>query len=519
MFTDTILAISSPPPSGRGVRGILRLSGPDAWRLAQQAINLPESPGIGWHAPLSFSLWNTGVPCAVLLFRGPRSFTGQDIAELHLPNSPAILRASLHALIQTAGNAGIAARLAEPGEFSARAFFNGKIDLTRAEGIAATISAANQTELRAATSLREGDLHKQIEALAGRVADALALIEAGIDFADEEGIRFIERSDLASRLDAMIATINEVLASCVRIDQLTAPPTVAFVGKPNVGKSSLINALAGIERSIVSPIAGTTRDILPVMMHTPAGVIRLLDMPGEEPPEDELREKMMAARAAALLDVDLVLEIHAANEPAGETGATEGHGTRSIVIRNKSDLLTSPPHPGDEPWRSVSAKTGRNIAELRQAIAGIVMRRDSLGAGRIVLNPHRHRQAALKETADAFAPALPAARRQQHRRRTSRIPRRRAPRRPGPPRPDHRHHFPRRSPRPDFLAVLHRKIIAFRSACSANSLDPTPNPKIRRAGGGECRRDAGSARRSRNWPRRTSRGCSGRGCLSRRLRA
>lgn len=398
MFTDTIVAISSPPAvggAGGGVRGIVRVSGAGALEVAGAVTDLGEGARVGWHSGVLVSLWDVKLACGALLFRGPRSFTGEDVVELHVPNSPAILRGVVEALLVAGGRTGEVVRLAGPGEFSARAFFNGKIDLTQAEGIAATISAGNQMELRAAARLREGELHRRIEALAESVAEVLALVEAGIDFADEEGVRFIERRELAARLGGVVGAMDELLCGCVRIDQLAAPPTVAFLGKPNVGKSSLINALAGVERSIVSPVAGTTRDILAVMMKTGRGEVRLLDMPGEEAGEDELSRKMMEARAGALLDVDLVVEVCAADEEVSE--ASRGHGALRVAIVNKVDLAKG--ELGGEAWQRVSAKTGLHVGELREAIGELVVRRETLGSGRIVLN-HRHR-AALRDAAEA----------------------------------------------------------------------------------------------------------------------
>ena len=194
-LTDTIIA-SSSAPSG-GVRGIVRLSGAEAWRLAGAVVQISGPLGAGYHGPVALPLLNARAKvAAVLLFKGPRSFTGEDVAEIQLPNSPAVLRACIDAILECGQGA---VRLAGPGEFSARAFFNGKIDLTEAEGIAATINATTQVELRAAAGLREGSLHREIARLTEKVADILALIEAGIDFADEEDISFVSAANLESR--------------------------------------------------------------------------------------------------------------------------------------------------------------------------------------------------------------------------------------------------------------------------------------------------------------------------------
>ncbi len=272
------------------------------------------------------------------------------------------------------------------------------MDLTEAEGIAATIAAGSETELRAAASLRGGDLHRWASATAERLANLLALVEAGIDFVEEEDVHFIQVPELRRALAELSAEIRRQLAAAVRIDRLAAPPTVVFVGRPNVGKSSLINALAGRERSIVSPVAGTTRDMLAAEMVVEGRAIRLVDVPGEEAATDELREKMMGARAAAILDADVVVEVFAADE-AGELPGDEG---RRVAVLNKSDLL------GDgrlkavlrtEGWRRVSARTGEHVGELGAALGRLAMREETAGASRLVLN-HRHRE-LMQQTLEA----------------------------------------------------------------------------------------------------------------------
>ena len=305
--------------------------------------------------------------------------------------------------------------MASAGEFSARAFFNGKMDLTEAEGIAATINAATEMELRAAASLREGNLHREIEKVTQRVAHWLAMVEAGIDFSEEEGILSADQDEMQSDL-AQIADfgLGWWLEHAVRMDRLDTLPTVVFIGEPNVGKSSLINALAGTTRSITSEVAGTTRDVLGVVMKTSRGDMRLLDVPGKEEPVDELRRQMMKARENALLEADLAIEV-VVDEKYAISGMMprHEHGTEIYAVQNKADLL--PPTElrtfeyieSQEEWggggfmtirgdfQLVSAKTGLNIEKLREEIGELVYRRRVIHAHLPVLN-QRHRLLVLE---------------------------------------------------------------------------------------------------------------------------
>ena len=398
---DTIVAVSSPGSmAGGGLRAIIRLSGPNAWPLAAAVTHLPANLHPGRFTPIT--LRPIPLPATVLLFQAPRSFTGDHLAEIHLPGSPALLRICLDAL--TAAGA----RPADPGEFSARAFFNGKIDLTQAEGIAATIHATSSRELRAASALRSGVLHHWTVGIADRLANLLAAVEAGIDFVDEEDVRFIEADALATALHQLDAAIHDTSATSIRVDRLDALPTVVFVGAPNVGKSSLINALTGHDRSIVSPIAGTTRDRLSALLHTDRGDIRLVDVPGEEPATDELQNKMMAARQAALLEADLILEI--VDHPAAQLNSSApraDYPARTAIIRNKADLLdpeSLAPVSDYADWQLVSARTGFRIPALRKAIAEIVTHEQPVTGDQIVLN-QRHR-AVLEQVRSNLATAM-----------------------------------------------------------------------------------------------------------------
>ncbi|HVS72219.1 MAG TPA: GTPase [Phycisphaerae bacterium] len=403
--SDTIVALSSPPPAGDAPRAILRLSGPAAWTAAQALLpGLP--PRVGFHGELALPLLHPTLPAATtLLFQGPRSFTGEDIAELHLPGSPALIAAVSDALLAVAG-----VRPATAGEFSARAFFNGKIDLTEAEGIAATIHATDQVERRAAASLRRGDLHKKIENLANNVANLLALVEAGIDFSDEEGVSFIDVPAIRAQLEGIHWKLGVLLAHSLRVDRILAVPTIVFIGKPNVGKSSLINALAGVDRSISSPIAGTTRDVLAVTMHTERGDIRLLDVPGEESPTDELRQKMMAAREQALLESDLIVEVWVDPEKVIVGYWALLMASPYLAVQNKIDLLppeilaTRTREYLSMPHNYVSAKAGWHIAELREHLVERVTHRRPASAEAPALN-QRHRAILHRSVQDMFEAA------------------------------------------------------------------------------------------------------------------
>jgi tRNA modification GTPase len=419
LLTDTVVAVSSPT-GGSGVRGIVRISGSGVLPVLQ--LLAPSEAwgkaGPGWRAGMSLNGLPKELCHGILLFRGPRSFTGEDVAELHLANSPALLRRVVDDFLEAGRRANIAVRQAGPGEFSARAFFNGKIDLTEAEGIAATINAESRIELRAAANLREGTLHKEIQCLTEKVANLLALVEAGIDFSDEEGVSFLKAEQVEDTLEQLREWMHDLVAHSLRVDRLAEPPTVVFIGLPNVGKSSLINSLSGQERAIVSDIAGTTRDVLSAHMSSPIGEIRLLDVPGEEAPTDELRAKMMETRARALLAADLVVEVIDHREDrAGRCSVSPDHDflCEHIVVHNKADLLPDipldegswPPETG-KPWGRISVKTGFQLEKLREVIIRLVRRHEPTGTAAIVLND-RHRL-ILKQLQRSFWQAAGIAR-------------------------------------------------------------------------------------------------------------
>jgi len=326
----------------------------------------------------------------LLLFQAPHSYTGEDLAELHIPSSAALLRMLVDELLRAG------ARPADPGEFSARAFFAGKIDLTEAEGIAATISAANNVQLRAAASLRDGALHRWTHTSVETLVELLAALEAGIDFTEEEGVSFISADQVRWRLQELIAEISRLTCHAVRWERLDALPVAILTGRPNVGKSSLINALAGHDRAIVSPLAGTTRDALSAILLSPQGPIRLVDVAGIEASPTPLSQDMNLARQRILREADLVLlvvddmdTVESVNGIRKEL--TDWGVTNILTVRNKVDILD--PQRGSEILVdiAVSALHKRNLPALKALISDSLALRPPGAIDAMTLNA-RHRE-------------------------------------------------------------------------------------------------------------------------------
>lgn len=395
---STILAVASPP--GRALRGVIRVSGSDALTLFEPhlAMDQPLSMLRGLH-PSRLHLERVELPAFILIAPAPRSYTGENCLELQATGNPVLLERIIDGLLDSARLRNLEARRAEPGEFTARAYLNGKMDLVQAEGVEATIAACSDAQLRAAGLLRDGSLGKFARQLADNLASALALVEAGIDFTDQEDVVAITPGDLQKRLSPLHDQIDAQLKRSVGMEHLEEIPWVVLQGRPNAGKSTLFNALLGHERAVVSQIAGTTRDVLaePLTIDTAHGKaeVMLVDLAGAAEEESEINRKMQTAAGEALRRAELILYC----VPCGENiPNVQG---KEIVVQTKGDL--------QKRIKSynlvVSAKSGAGLDELRTLITRrMADRAVSLEADLMALRP-RH-DAALRSARNNLGEAL-----------------------------------------------------------------------------------------------------------------
>lgn len=383
---DPIVAVSSPP--GRSLRGIVRISGGDLAPLVR-ALLTPAPPDRTLAAARLRLADEPGAPALPVLAAfapGPRSFTAEDVLEIQAPGNPALLERIVQRVLAVLRHALGHGRLAEPGEFTQRAFAAGRIDLTRAEGIAATIAAVSDAQLRAAAMLRTGRLGRWAEGLVDRLAQVLALVEAGIDFVDQDDVVPIT----PAALDASLAELGDELDRLTRDSRswssLEALPWVVLVGEPNVGKSTLFNALLGRQRAVTSDIAGTTRDVLTEPLRLGDAEVMLVDVAGLDAAEAALDRAMQAAARDAIDRAELLLLLS-----AGEGFPPPPRADVPILrLRTKADLAP-PAAPPSEADLAVSTVTGAGLDRLRERIGRIVGDRAVTVGGQMLALQPRHR--------------------------------------------------------------------------------------------------------------------------------
>ena len=367
---DTIAAISSA--IAPAARIIVRLTGPQSLPItAALCQNESLDPNTAKQITLTFA--SLRCPAWIYAFHAPHSFTGGDMVEFHLPGNPLLARMFLDHLLSSG------ARLATPGEFTARSYFAGKIDLTAAEGIAATIAAANQDQLDAARELLAGQLASRLTPIMDSLADTLGLVEVGIDFSEED-ITFLLTDDLRNRIQSIDRDLSQLLDESDRFEQLVHEPRFVLVGRPNAGKSTLINALAVHPRSIVSDIPGTTRYVLSNQIDLPHGPVQLIDIAGlEETRETGISEKAQQLAHRAIESADFVLLIQ---EVTDNRPTLPLPRSPDMTIFTKSDLRDRKPLAGEI---LVSAKSGSGLTNLKHTLNTLAFG-SSHGATRLALN-------------------------------------------------------------------------------------------------------------------------------------
>ena len=396
---DTIAAIATPP--GCGGVGIIRLSGPAVPTLAQALLGQLPAPR---HAHYARFRGDDGMALdegLALYFPAPRSFTGEDVLELQGHGGPVVLDLLLARCLS------LGARLARPGEFSERAFLNGKLDLAQAEAVADLIASGSAAAARAAMASLQGVFSEQVNALTQALIDLRVHVEAAIDFPEEE-VDFLADAEIGRQLDALQAHIATLQAQASQGRVLRDGYTVVIAGPPNAGKSSLLNALSGEETAIVSAQAGTTRDVLRTQIAIDGLPLHVIDTAGLRESSDWVEQEGVRRARAAVTGADRVLlMLDHSQLPAGPVSSPavvrREQGLPSDVpitmLYNKIDLTHAPPGlwdvPGDTPHLGISVTTGAGLDALREhlkACAGY-----SAGAG--VFSARRRHLEALERTA------------------------------------------------------------------------------------------------------------------------
>lgn len=366
---DTIVAIATPP--GRGGIGVVRVSGPLAFpvSMALCAIEAPFAPRHATVTRLRPAVVGIGDQVVATAFPGPASFTGQDVVEISAHGSPVVLDGIVRAAIEAG------CRLAQPGEFTLRAYLGGKIDLVQAEAIGDIARAVTPAQARVACEQLSGGLSRRIEALHARLFDMVARIEASLDF-PEEGFHFVTPAELAGEVGSVVSELDRLLADGARGRVMREGATVVLTGRPNVGKSTLFNTLLGRDRAIVTPVAGTTRDMITDQVDLGGVPVTLVDTAGVRRTDDPVEGEGVRRALAAGSEADLVLVLLDSTQALDEDDhrlLEDTAGRPRLVVGTKSDL-TSLGTPGV--WEiATSGSTGEGIAALREAIGA------ALGAG------------------------------------------------------------------------------------------------------------------------------------------
>ncbi len=396
---DTIAAIATA--SGRGGIGVIRVSGPDLLPFSRQLCEKEPPPRLATLAGFRDTAGQLIDSGLLLYFPSPHSFTGEDVLELHGHGGTVVMQMLLSRCLD------LGARLAEPGEFTRRAYLSGKLDLAQSEAVIDLIDAATTTAARSAVRSLQGEFSREINTLLEQLTELRALVEASLDFPDED-IDFLQAADAFGRLERLQQRLASVFDRAQQGKLLQGGLNVVIVGQPNVGKSSLLNRLAGDELAIVTPVAGTTRDVVRSTLQIEGIPLHIIDTAGLRETDDEI-EKIGIARAWREIErADLVLLLVDARSGVGQAeqailGKLPENLAR-VTVYNKIDLAGRSAERHDEGCGvaiSLSAKQGEGVELLRSELLRIAGWHPSED---VFIARERHLR-ALAETAEHIAAA------------------------------------------------------------------------------------------------------------------
>ena len=434
---DTICAVATPV--GEGGVGIVRVSGTHAFPVASSILRLRSGKPLEQIKPYQLYLgqfiWNPretrgnlgrDIPSVldevlVVTMRAPRSYTGEDVVEVHAHGGPVIVNGICEALTQAG------ARLAEPGEFTKRSFLNGRMDLTQAEGVLDTIRANSLQSLRMAQEHLQGRLSMVIQHQRDRLVKLVAHLEAGMDFVDDE-IQFIEQTELKYTIQEVLREILQLLDSAEEGRMIREGIRTVIIGRPNVGKSSLLNGILGTNRAIVSHIPGTTRDVLEEAIMVEGVMIRLFDTAGLRETTDELENEGMIRAAQAIEEADVLIMAFDRSSALNEKDLffiEKFYEKPSVMVLNKIDLpakfsqkelqdivsqieKNSENSPvGEKRYVEVSALSGEGLYMLKKAIKSLAVGGHYEAGDSVLVSRLRHKM-LLHNAGEALKNALMA---------------------------------------------------------------------------------------------------------------
>lgn len=398
-WEDTIIALITP--AGRGAVGVIRISGPDTIPLLSHVF--PKAQVNQWpsHTP-KLAQFYAGQEkldeVLVTLFRAPKSYTREEVAEISLHGSPYILRQAINTLLKAG------ARMANPGEFTQRAWLNGALDLTQAEAVADLIAAESALAHKAAFSHLKGGFSDKLQELRTELLTLAALLELELDFAEED-VEFADRTQLLITLQKIQTEVTRLSNSFQLGNAIRNGIPTAIIGKPNAGKSTLLNALLKEQKAIVSDIPGTTRDIIEDKLFIGGGEFRLMDTAGIRATEDVIEQAGIQKTKEAIASAQIILYVLDSTQETPqqaviwcENNLSFSENTQLIILGNKSDLLSNSIDPDKNSkyvYLPIAAKTGQGIEALLQTLtdlAGFTEVPD------VLVTQARHQEALLHTT-------------------------------------------------------------------------------------------------------------------------